>query len=477
MANITTSNDKSNAVQVYAPDLGFLILTFIIAITAIILNCTEIRLILRKWKKATDFEVILFHLAIADLLGSIGNLTTSSFLVYFYVKKSVDTVYWWVTYGILGFFYLVSMKLVLVIGVERLFAIKLPLKHRLWHTSRKMLYRQIFAAWFVSAVVIDSCTLADYFIQKGKGRSITCQSKRGQSSTGQNSTGKNIIGQSGMGIIPSRDVGYILATYMTIGVSIILICYIWLMHIVIVRAAYLPKVGENDYKLNPKMIKLALKKESATIIICRVVLVTFLVCNVPMIVGLYRGKVDGWTINASTFNAIVNPLIYFFKGYVEERLSRKKLEVTPLESGCTKDGNEVVSPYPIISDAGIDLGIVNKGAMFDLHTSTDQELETSRHKAESSLKKLSETADRNDDRTDDGFAKKPSKSDTFLDLTGAKPNQNDQALEGSRDKDESTSITAIKKFDQNSDDFAVKRSKGIIFLELGVEEPTPNEAK
>eukprot|EP00112_Aurelia_sp_Birch-Aquarium-sp1_P024539 Seg7819.3 transcript_id=Seg7819.3/GoldUCD/mRNA.D3Y31 product="hypothetical protein" protein_id=Seg7819.3/GoldUCD/D3Y31 len=136
---------------------------------------------------------------------------------------------------------------------------------------------------------------------------------------------------------------------------------------------------------------------------------------------------DGWTINAMNLNAVVNPLIYFFKGYTEQRLSRKKLEVSSLEAGCPKDGDEGVSPYPVISDAGIELGMVNRGASVDLHTSTDQELERSRDKDKCSLTKLSETADRNDDGTEDGSTKKPSMCDTVLELSSAKPIQNDQA--------------------------------------------------
>ena len=422
---MAASSITSNVVDVNSLDLVFLIFSFIIAVTAIILNCAEIRLILRKWKKASDFEVILFHLAIADLLNSIGNLSMSSILAYnvqFSVKKFVNNVYYWVSFGLLGFFYSVSMKLVLVIGIERLFAIKLPLKHRLWHTSRKVLYRQIMAAWLVSAVFVDSCTLADYFIQKAKGQSIlgqsiTRQSNRGQSSTGQSSTSQNGTVQGDIGIVPSRDLSYILATYMTVGVTVVLICYTWLLHVIFMRATNLLKADKKDYKLNPKIIKLAVKKESATIIICRIVVFTFLACNVPMIVALYRGKIDGWTINASNSNAIFNPLIYFFKGYIEDRLSRKKLVLTSLESGGPKDGGDLVSTYPVTSDTGIELGILNMGANVDLHTSTNEALESSKDKGESSLPKQSETFNRNDA----GSAKKTSKSDTVLEPDGTKP--------------------------------------------------------
>ena len=433
MANITASSIKSNIIDVNALDVVFLIFSFIIAVTATILNCAEIRLILRKWKKATDFEVILFHLAIADLMNSIGNLSMSSFLAYnvqFSVKTFVNNVYYWVSFGLLGFFYSVSMKLVLVIGIERLVAIKLPLKHRLWHTSRKVLYRQIIAAWLVSAVVVDSCTLADYFIQNAKGQSIIGQSIKGQSNRGQSikgqrnrgqsSTGQNGTVQGGIGIIPSRDLSYILATYMTVGVSVVLICYIWLLHVIVMRATNLLKADKKDYKLNPKIIKLALKKESATIIICRIVLLTFLACNVPMIVALYRGKIDGWTINASNLNAVINPLIYFFKGYIEDRLSRKKLVLTSVESGGPEGGGDVASTYPVTSDAGIELGVLNMGVNVDIHASTNEALESSKDKGESSLRKLSETFNRHDDDS----AKKSSRSDTFLEPDSTKPIQN-----------------------------------------------------
>ena len=363
MANATGSSNTSTGVNVFIPDVTFVIISCIFAICAIALNSVEIRLISRKWKKATNFEVILLHLAIADLLSSIGNLITSIFLAYFIIRKSTNTVYIWFSFGLLGFFYTVSMKIVLVIGVERLLAIKVPLKHRLWHISRKTLYRQIFAAWFITALVIASAVLSDYFVQKA----------RGQSSTGQRSTGQSNESQSSN---PSLAVGYALAGYMTFGVTAVLVCYLWLLHIIVMRATQLLNVNKEDYRLNPKIMKRAMKKEKATIVVCWIVLVSFLACNVPMIVDLLRAKLSLWSVLLSNLNAVLNPLIYFFKGYIEKRLFRQTIVTSrDHEVVVTKSKHDVTSPSPRIrSDEVSELGKVNEVVNGDLPKSADPEV-------------------------------------------------------------------------------------------------------
>ena len=302
--------------------------------------------------------MILLHLAIADLLSSIGNLITGIFLAYFIIKKSINTVYIWFSFGLLGFFYTVSMKIVLVIGVERLLAIKVPLKHRLWHMNRKTLYKQIFAAWFVTALVIANAVLSDYFVQEARVQSSTGQSGKSQS------------------IIPSLAVGYALAGYMTFGVTAVLVCYLWLLHTILMRATQLLKFDKEDYRVNPKIMKRAMKKEKATIVVCWIVLVSFLACNVPMIVDMFSAKIGLWSVLLSNLNAVLNPLIYFFKGYIEKRHFRQTVVVSrDREVVVTKSKHDVTSPNPLtISNEVSELGKVNVVVNGDLPKSADPEL-------------------------------------------------------------------------------------------------------
>ena len=260
------------------------------------------------------------------------------------------------------------MKLVVVIGLERLLAIKLPLKHRLWHTNRKTMYMQVSGSWCLSAVAMSGAVLIDYFIQISK-----VHNGKGQSNTGQNNTGQYVQGQS---VAVSRKLGYAMAAYISGGVLAILIIYPLVCNTIIKLTKNRLKFDKKDYEKDPKMIKLALKKEKATIVICKIVLMTFLVCNVPFVVAMYRGTVDEISANLTNLSAAANPLIYFFKGYVERCYGKRKIVVSSTESGDrsrgTKHKNKYLSSKPNTSDTAVKVDIVVEEANGGLTKPTDQ---------------------------------------------------------------------------------------------------------
>ena len=389
MANITISSHSSSGIEIFTPSVPYLVIAFVTAISALILNSTEIYLILRKWRNATDFEVLLFHLATTDLLSSVGNLSITILYTDFYVKGYSDKFYLWVSFGLVGFFYVLSMKLVLIIGFERLFAVKLPLRHRMWHSNRKNLYRKICGAWSFNAILISGAVIIDYFIQ---------------------TTG--VDNAKGQHAAVSRDLGYAVATYMSCGVLAILIIYTWVSRLVVEQAANLLSFNKHDYmhdqktmKLaekknymhDQKIMKLAKKKERSTIIICRMVLVTFVACNLPVTIVLYCGRFEPVSSTLSHMNAVINPLIYFFKGYIEKRFGKTKVVENSDESGGPKHKGKLVSSQAVTSDTAVELSIINK-----------EENDGSSKVIHCELRGSSDQLEH--------FSHKPSRSDTFDEL-------------------------------------------------------------
>ena len=333
MGNVIESSGSSSAIQASPNTISYITITFIIAILAIILNLTEIHLIRRKWKTATDFEVLLLNLGIADLLSGIGYGVIASLSAVAYTKKSSRTrEFSLVAVSILGFFCAASAKVVLIIGIERLLAIKLPLKHRLWHTNRKTMYKRILVLWTSVFIFINCAILSDYFIQKSKGQRA----------------------------VMSRNLGYTLAAYLTLGVCTVFVTYLWLSHLVIKRATKLLNFDKRDYKKSPKVIITAVKKEKATIIVCRLVAATYLVCNVPIVVALYRGKFDSVSVSLTNLNAVINPLIYFFKGYAEKWYAKKKLAVSMSDTGGSSDNLDSPSPKVSKPESCLNMKEVNR---------------------------------------------------------------------------------------------------------------------
>ena len=310
MANAIGSSSSTSALQVAPNTILINVILFVIAAFAIILNLTEIHLIRKKWKKATDFEVLLMNLGIADFLSGIGFLVIASLATAAYAKKEPKSSYYsFISMGVVTFFCIVSTKLVIVIGIERLLAIKLPLKHRLWHTNRKTMYRRIGAVWVVSLIVIGLAYLSDYYIQKSKGQSA----------------------------MMSRSLAYALAAYLSLGSCIVIVTYTWLLQAVIKRSENSFNFDKKEYKKSPNICRKAFCKEKATVIVCSLVSGTFLVCNIPTIVALYSGKMSGTGVSLSSLNSVMNPLIYFFKGYVEKRYSKRRLRVSSNDTGSSSE--------------------------------------------------------------------------------------------------------------------------------------------
>ena len=333
MANITGSSSSSSSSLQAAPNtITYIAITFIIAILAIILNSAEIHLIRQKWKKATDFEVLLLNLGIADLLSGIGFVVLASLRAVNYPTKPSSISDSLVAFSILGFFCVASAKLVITIGIERLLAIKLPLKHRLWHTNRMTMYKTVLAVWIASFVFINSVVISGYLIQKSKGQKA----------------------------VVSRNLGYAFAAYLTLCVCTVFVTYSWLTHLVIKRATNLLNFDKKEYKQSPQTIKIAVKKEKATIVICRLVAATYLVCNVPIVVALYRGKFDSVSISLTNLNAVINPLIYFFKGFAEKWYAKKKLVVSLSDAGGSNDNLGSPSPKVLKSESYLHMKEVNK---------------------------------------------------------------------------------------------------------------------
>ena len=313
MANVIGSSSSTSALKVAPNTIHLNVILLVIAVFAIILNLTEIHLIRKKWKKATDFEVLLLHLGIADFLTGIGFLVIASLGIAAYAKKEPKSNYYsFISMGVVTFFCIVSTKFVIVIGIERLLAIKLPLKHRLWHTTRKTMYKRIGAVWVVSLIVISSAYLSDYFIQKSKGRSGPM----------------------------SRFLAYALAAYLSLGACIVIVTYSWLLQAVVKRSEKSFNFDKKDYKKSPNICRKAFCKEKATVIVCWLVSGTFLVCNIPTIVALYSGEMSGAAVSLSSLNSVMNPLIYFFKGYVEKRYSKRRLTVSSSDTGSSSEMRE-----------------------------------------------------------------------------------------------------------------------------------------
>ena len=277
------------------PTIASLTFSYFASVAAIILNVLEIRLIVKKWKKATDFEIVLLNLAAADLLTGFGFLAGTGVATWSYILARDETLMTTFVGMIVLFSVSSSVTFVIVIARERLSAVKHPLKHRLWHSDRRKLFKACGLTWMFNIVMVAVAVLTDQLVTGVKG---------------------------------SRNMAYAIAAYLTSGIVIVFVLYTWLGHLVMRRSTRFFAVDTRALAANAKEMKRALKKERATIVVCTLVVVSFLTCHIPFTVGMALLKLEAAQTGLLKVSAAINPLIYFFKNRLEKYYGKKKINLS-----------------------------------------------------------------------------------------------------------------------------------------------------
>jgi len=291
-----TTTQSQFSIRMY-PSTPFLVLSYTVVIIAILLNSIEIKLILSKIKKATDFEIVLLNLAIADLFNSI--LFISVTVITQHSKQAKDKIlnsgtFYWLT-GTLSFSVIASVSFVAVIGIERFFAIRLPLHHRLWHANRRRLITYILVTWLFDVILVASFSITDFLRVNRNPNSI------------------------------SATVVYFVAGILTFGTGLILVVYTWVLYLMILRSLKLFNFDRKTIQVNNYRIKEAIIKEKSSIIICILVVVSCITCNIPLVADLFQLQITMTSALLLKVTGVLNPLIYFFKSYVEKYYAKKRL--------------------------------------------------------------------------------------------------------------------------------------------------------
>ena len=124
----------------------------------------------------------------------------------------------------------------------------------------------------------------------------------------------------------SRTVTYFMSAYIIIATAAILCLYSWISYLVLLRHEKFDRSLKNADKMSKvKLFTKAIRREKATLVICVLVMVSFVSCNLPIairyLVGAKEGNPEVFLVMA---NSSLNPLIYFFKGYLEKEYANRK---------------------------------------------------------------------------------------------------------------------------------------------------------
>ena len=262
-----------------------------LSIIIVILNTIEAVLILRCNSKKT-FDKLLLSLAISDVLVGLAvaafkivSLTTYNALTWLGSEDCAN-----IFIASSNF----SMSNLVLITVDRFLAVRFPLKHRILLTERRINIL-IALMWLLSAVSMTFLTIIK-FEWKGTNESL-----------------------------------FIISGFILLLGAVMIVVYIKIFYLISKRTA---KIQADGGQGNTVKIKSLVKFTKGFHVAERAVFITGCVVTISFIVCTYPFAFDFWIhqsaqeISLATrflllLNSLFNPFIYFFKGYLGSKRTRR----------------------------------------------------------------------------------------------------------------------------------------------------------
>ena len=258
-----------------------------IASFTVILNTVEIVLICKKWKILKTYEQLLLSLAISDVIAGFIVLLFGLIDVFvFHVPDLGQNIF----LRVLLISFTFSLANLLLISLDRMAAVRFPLKHKTWMTGGKMT-KIIIVIW---AVIIVAMTIEISLAYK----------------TFQNDN-------------PLMEHFYHAQFPWMILASVAIFVHIYVYIVVTVTR----QTWKSDKNRNPAvettqrhMHMQMFKRQQPVIITCLLVVICYVVCTSPFAIELLVIKKDSYYLGILFFaSTVIDPLIYFFKGSLERK--------------------------------------------------------------------------------------------------------------------------------------------------------------
>ena len=279
------------------------VIGIVIAIIVIVLNTAEIFVLLRKGRKRKNPENLILSLSWADfLVGLVYVIFGASKIIADYKPKYEPTALTLArnTRLVLAFTVVVSVLHILLIAVERFYAVKRPLKYRTVVTKKRINFI-ITAVWTFSLTLIALLRLLPLVLKRPTGS--------------------------------VARTGVLQGCIIFVSDGVMILVYGYLSYYLFNRSKTKLLTANSDER--SKEISYAKQKRDTVFCIC--IAAAFIICSLVAAVGwLLPRSVNPMTwdlVNVTgksllVSNSFINPILYFWKSH----LSRKgKMPARPLE--------------------------------------------------------------------------------------------------------------------------------------------------
>ena len=266
----------------------------VIAFVTVLLNTVEIILLCKRWRTLKTYEQLLLSLAVSDVLVGLSVMIFGiiDLLIDFPDMGGVHFM------RVLMVSFVFSLSNLFLISIDRLVAVRFPLKHKTWITRHRMKI-VIIIIWIIIVVlqIIDICLP---LLEEPSG--------------GRDAGIKNFY-EKVPWIILSSILGFaVLYTY---------IIFVVVRHSMTNTAI---KNSSNDSDTGSSTLRV-FKLQQPVITTCLLVVICYVACTCPLAVEALLIREDKHELGILFFtNTAIDPIIYFFKGFLKRRLTSSLMQ-------------------------------------------------------------------------------------------------------------------------------------------------------
>ena len=267
----------------------------VLGVLCVSLNSMEITLIIKNRKLMKTFDLILLSLAFADFTVGV-----SIFIMAIYSKnhgkdftlKAGDSTSYFI-FAIKLFAIFSSIMNILGISLDRVLAVKVPIKHKVWMSCENAKW-VILGIWSTSLVL----TLIALVLQLAYSKSLYNNDNFSPALT------------------------YTFATTILLFGVIFMIIYSYIVWRVVLRKSEF----NERYKGCARICKIA--KQRNLVLTCILVVSTYMGCTYPVAIATIaksgNQKSLAWMSIMFLLNSSLDPFVYFLKGYLDQRAKKLK---------------------------------------------------------------------------------------------------------------------------------------------------------
>ena len=263
-----------------------------IACFSLILNTVELILIFKKWKILKTYEQLLLSLALSDVITV---LTVIIFGVIDLFTNDFPNLGEKLFLRVLLISFTFSLANLLLISLDRMIAIRYPLKHKIWMTRCRMA-RIIIIMWIVIIIILIIQMSIAYAMLRDI-RSV-------------------------------RRYFHVQFQWMSlVSVGVFAAIYAYIMVLAIRQAWRNDKcVNSNTTKADRDSSFRTFKQQQPIIATCLLVVICYMLCTCPFAIELIMRKDKSRLAILFFANTAIDPMVYFFKGFLERKMKMKSLK-------------------------------------------------------------------------------------------------------------------------------------------------------